>query len=137
MSSIVREAIIEATAERCWDAVRDFPALSERLAPGFIVRVEMVSPRERQITFFSGSVAKEYLIGIDEERQRLAYTVVESAMGSSHHNASVEVFPEDAGRCRFVWVTDVLPDELAEPIGQLMDRGLAVIKETLESASQT
>ena len=33
---------------------------------------------------------------------------------------------------RFVWVTDVLPDEIGAPTSDLMDRGLAVIKETLE-----
>ncbi len=56
-------------------------------------------------------------------------------MGSTHHNASVEVHPDGETRCRFVWVTDVLPDELAERTGALMDRGIAVIKETLEAAS--
>ena len=110
-------------------------ALHQRLAPGFISDVQMVSPREREITFFSGAVAREYLVGIDDDRRRLAYTVVESPMGSTHHNASVEVHPDGEARCRFVWITDVLPDELAERTGELMDRGIAVIKETLEAAT--
>lgn len=135
MASIVREVGVEAGAAPCWDAVRDFPALRQRLAPGFITDVQMVSPREREITFFSGAVAREYLVGIDDDRRRLAYTVVASPMGSTHHNASVEVHPDGEARCRFVWITDVLPDELAERTGELMDRGIAVIKETLESAT--
>jgi len=135
MASIVRDVVVEAGAAECWDAVRDFAALHERLAPGFITDVQMVSPREREITFFSGAVAKEYLVGIDDDRRRLAYTVVESPMGSTHHNASVEVHPDGDARCRFVWITDVLPDELAERTGALMDRGIAVIKETLETAT--
>ncbi|MHB1444852.1 MAG: SRPBCC family protein [Acidimicrobiales bacterium] len=135
MASIVREVGVEAGSAECWDAVRDFAALHQRLAPGFITGVQMVSPREREITFFSGAVAKEYLVGIDDNRRRLAYTVVESPMGSTHHNASVEVHPDGDARCRFVWVTDVLPDELAERTGALMDRGIAVIKETLETAA--
>jgi hypothetical protein len=32
MASVIREASIEAPAARCWDAVRDFSALPERLA---------------------------------------------------------------------------------------------------------
>ena len=56
-------------------------------------------------------------------------------MGSTHHNASVEVHPDGDARCRFVWITDVLPDELAERAGALMDRGIAVIKEALEAAT--
>lgn len=31
MASIVKEATIEADATRCWDAVRDFQAVSEGL----------------------------------------------------------------------------------------------------------
>lgn len=135
MASIVREVVVEAGAAECWDAARDFAALHQRLAPGFITDVQMLSPREREITFFSGAVAKEYLLGIDDDRRRLAYTVVESPMGSTHHNASVEVHPDGDTRCRFVWITDVLPDELAERTGALMDRGIAVIKETLEAAT--
>ncbi len=135
MASIVREVGVEAGAAPCWDAVRDFSALHQRLAPGFITDVQMVSPREREITFFSGAVAREYLVGVDDDRRRLAYTVVESPMGSTHHNASVEVHPDGEARCRFVWITDVLPDELAERTGELMDRGIAIIKETLESAT--
>jgi hypothetical protein len=135
MASIVREVVVDAGAAECWAAVRDFAALHQRLAPGFITGVQMVSPREREITFFSGAVAREYLVGIDDERRRLAYTVVESPMGSTHHNASVEVHPDEDARCRFVWITDVLPDELAARTGELMDRGIAVIKETLEAAT--
>ena len=135
MASIVKEVGVDAGAAPCWDAVRDFAALHQRLAPGFITDVQMVSSREREITFFSGAVAREYLVGIDDDRRRLAYTVVESPMGSTHHNASVEVHPDGEARCRFVWITDVLPDELAERTGELMDRGIAVIKETLEAAT--
>jgi hypothetical protein len=31
-----------------------------------------------------------------------------------------------------VWITDVLPDELATPTAGLMDRGLAAMKQALE-----
>jgi len=68
MASIVREVVVEGGAAGCWDAVRDFASLHERLAPGFITDVQMVSPREREITFFSGAVAREYLVGIDDDR---------------------------------------------------------------------
>jgi hypothetical protein len=35
--------------------------------------------------------------------------------------------------CRFVWAIDVLPDELGDRVGQLMDAGLTAIKSTLEA----
>jgi Polyketide cyclase / dehydrase and lipid transport len=134
MASIIREIAVNAEAAQCWDAVRDFGALHERLAPGFIIDVKMRGTREREVTFFGGAVAQEYLVGTDEEWMRLAYCVVESPMGSSHNNASVQVIRDGDAQCRFVWMIDVLPDELAQRTGELMDSGLAVIRKTLEAA---
>jgi hypothetical protein len=39
-------------------------------------------------------------------------------------------------QCRFAWIIDVPPDELAKRTGDLMDSGLAVIKKTLEGAGK-
>jgi hypothetical protein len=134
MATVVREIGIDVAAGTCWDAVRDFGALRERLAPGFVTDVQMVGTRERQVTFFTGSVAREYLVGSDDAMMRLAYAVTESPLGSSHMNAAVQVIADGDTRCRFVWITDVLPDELADRVAALMDRGLDAIKTTLESA---
>jgi hypothetical protein len=49
-------------------------------------------------------------------------------MGITHHNASAQVIADGPGRTRFVWIADVLPDEVAGP----MDQGLATIKATME-----
>jgi Polyketide cyclase / dehydrase and lipid transport len=135
MASVVREVLIDAKAADCWDALRDFGALHQRLAPGFITGLRLLGPREREVTFFTGAVATEHLVGIDEQSLRLAYTVVNSPMGSSHYNASAQVIADGADRCRFVWAIDVLPDELGERIGALMDKGMQAIKETLESSA--
>ena len=132
MASIVREAVIEAPAARCWDAVRDFGALHERLARGFVTGLTMIGDREREITFFTGAVATELLIGIDEPSMRLAYTVTDGPLKAAHYNAAVQVIAVQAESCRFVWAIDVLPDELGPRVGQLMDAGLAAIVATLE-----
>jgi len=137
MASVVREALIGAKAEDCWAALRDFGAVHERLVPGFVTALTSVGPREREVTFFTGAVATEYLVGVDEPSMRLAYTVTRSQLGTSHHNSSAQVIPDGPEQCRFVWTTDVLPDELGERIGALMDRGLPVIKATLESLNGT
>lgn len=54
---------------------------------------------------------------------------------STHHNASAQVLDDGRGGTEFVWITDVLPDELADPISLRMDRGLAVIKVTMEGSA--
>ena len=131
MASIYKEIVIDAPPEEVWAALRDFGALHERLVPGFVVDAELRDD-VREVTFFNGSVAHERLVGTDDEARRLAYTVLDGPLKATHHNASAQVLAEADGRSRFVWVTDVLPDELGPPTSGLMDRGLGVIKATLE-----
>jgi hypothetical protein len=57
------------------------------------------------------------------------YTVVGGR--ASHHNASAQVVPLDGNRCRFVWITDLLPDALAPAIAQMAQRGAQAMRATL------
>ena len=130
MASIYKEIRIDAPAAEVWDAVRDFGALHERLVPDFVVAAELLGD-VRTITFVNGAVARERLVGIDDDARRLCYSVVDGALGSTHHNASVQVFDAENGGSRFVWVTDVLPHELGSTIDALMDQALVAIEKTL------
>jgi carbon monoxide dehydrogenase subunit G len=134
MATITKDIEIDASPEVVWDALSDFGALHERLVPGFVVDAHLDEEGARVITFFNGAVAREVLVGRDDESRRLAYTVVDGPLDSSHHNASAQVVARGGGS-RFVWITDVLPDHLAGPTAQLMQRGIEVIKQTLESAA--
>jgi hypothetical protein len=51
----------------------------------------------------------------------------------THHNASMQVIAEGPNQCRFVWVTDLLPDETAGPVGDLIEQAAPIMKRTLES----
>ena len=135
MASIIREIQIDASADDVWDAVRDFTAVDKRLVPGFVVESRPDGDSARLVTFFTGGTAREVLVGVDEDARRLAYSVVEGPLGATHHNASAQVFAAGLNGTRFVWITDVLPDKLGAAVGDLMDRGIAVIKQTLESAA--
>lgn len=134
MATVIRQTAVEAPAAQCWAALRDFGALDQRLAAGFVTGTTMVSARDREVTFFTGAVARERLIGVDDEAMRLAYSVVEGPMNSTHHNASAQIVPDGSYRCRLIWITDVLPDELADRTAGLMDAGLQAMKATLEGA---
>jgi hypothetical protein len=83
------------------------------------------------VTFFTGAVVTERLIGIDDQAMRLASSVVAGPLRADHYNASAQVVPEGTEQCRFVWIIDVLPDELAGRIAELMDAGLRAITATL------
>ena len=127
--------MIDSSVDEVWAAVRDFGALHERLVPGFVVDCRLDGDGGRIVTFFNGAVAREVLLGVDEQERRLAYSVVESRLGFMHNSASVHVVADSGGRARLTWITDLLPDELAEPVAELMSHGIAAMKNTLESAA--
>jgi len=130
MASVRKEIVIDARAEEAWDALRDWGAPHERLVPGFVVATRL-DGADRIVTFFNGSVVRELLVDRDDDTRRLAWSVVDGPY--SHHNASAQIIAEDPGRIVFVWVADFLPNDLANRIDELMERGIAVIKQTLES----
>lgn len=129
MATIIREVRINATPDRVWDALRDIGALHTRLAPGFVTDVRL-EPGARIVTFGNGMVARELIVGLDESTRRLAWSVVGGKM--THHNASAQVFADIDSKSRFVWIADLLPDEMAPAVAGMMDQGLAVIKATME-----
>lgn len=129
MASIRKEIAIAARAEDVWAVVRDVGAVHRRLTPGFVVDTRLDGDA-RIVTFANGLVARELLVDIDDKAHRVAYAVVGGRM--THHNASMQVFAEGDARCRLVWITDLLPHDMAGPIGAMIEQGSAVMKETLE-----
>jgi Polyketide cyclase / dehydrase and lipid transport len=131
MATIIRQTMIDVAPADAWAALRDFGSVHQRLAVGFVTDCTLDPPDVRTISFFNGAVATERLVGVDEGARRLAYSVIESRLGLSHHNGAAQII-EDTEGTRFVWTTDVLPDDLAPTIAGLMDAGIAAIKFTLE-----
>ena len=82
------------------------------------------------MTFANGVVARELIVDIDDAARRLAWAVVGGRM--THHNASLQVFAEGEDASRAVWIADLLPNDLAEPIGAMIEQGSAAIKRALE-----
>jgi Polyketide cyclase / dehydrase and lipid transport len=130
MASIRKEIVIEASAERVWDALRDWGALHLRLVPGFATDARP-DGEDRIVTFFNGSVLRERLVDLDDDKRRLVWSIADPLY--THHNASAQVFADGAGRSLFVWIADFLPNELAGRAASLMEHALGVIKRTLES----
>jgi hypothetical protein len=52
---------------------------------------------------------------------------------TTHHNASWQVFALGEKLSRLVWITDFLPNEVAPIIQQLVEQGIAEMKQTLEA----
>ncbi|HEX6704301.1 MAG TPA: SRPBCC family protein [Albitalea sp.] len=129
MATLVKEFAVDAPPEAVWDVVRDVGALHTRLAPGVVVDTRL-EPGLRVVRFANGLVLRELIVSVDDARRRLVYSSVGGQ--ATHHNASVQVLPEGAGRSRFVWTTDLLPDTLVAAVDPLQDQVAAVMKQTLD-----
>jgi carbon monoxide dehydrogenase subunit G len=132
MACIRKEIYIDAPPEKVWEAIRDVGAVHRRLAPGFVVDTRL-DEEARIVTFANGLIVRELIVDIDDEFRRVAYAVVGGP--TEHHNASMQVFPEGEDRSRLLWITDLLPNERAEEIGTLIEKGAEVMKRTFELAS--
>jgi carbon monoxide dehydrogenase subunit G len=133
MASIRKDIPVEADPEEVWAAVRDVGAVHQRLASAFVVDVRLEG-EVRIVTFANGLVAREPIVDIDDAARRLVWTAVGGR--TSHYNASLQVFAEGEQRCRIAWVVDLLPHELAGPIGAMVEAGSAAIKRTLEASER-
>ena len=133
VASIYKDARIDVDPGEAWEALRDFGALHERLAAGFATETRLEGD-DRIVRFFNGTVLRERLVSIDDDARRLVWSIVDGPY--THHNGSAQIFCDSDRRTWFVWVADVLPDELASTTAEMMERGLAAIKQTLEGASR-
>jgi carbon monoxide dehydrogenase subunit G len=133
MASIRKEIPLAARAEEVWAVLRDVGAVHRRLAPGFVTDTRL-DGEARIVTFANGMVARELLVDIDDTARRVAYAVVGGRL--THHHATMQVIAEGDGRCRLVWVADLLPHDMAGAIGAMMEEGSAVMKQTLERGAR-
>jgi len=132
MASIHKEVLIDAPPAQVWDAIRDVGAVHTRLARGFVVDTRLEGD-SRIVTFAGGLVARERIINVDDRSRRLAYSIVEGR--PAYHHASIQAHAEGDARSRVVWIADLLPDDLAGPVGGMMEQGCAAMKQTLEAGA--
>jgi len=128
MASIQKDIPIDARPDDVWAAVRDFGAVHQRLAPGFVTDARL-DGEARIVTFHNGNVARELLVDCDDARRRLVYAVISERV--KHYNASVQVIANGETRSRIIWIIDVLPNELAPYIAGQMDLAAGAVQKTL------
>ncbi len=132
MASIRKECTIEAKPDEVWAALRDWGALHERLVPGFVIDTQLDGD-DRIVTFFNDAVVRERLIDCSDDDRRLVWSIVDGPY--AHHNGAAQALDGEDGGTRFVWVADLLPNELAQVTAELMERGVETIKRTLEATA--
>jgi uncharacterized protein YndB with AHSA1/START domain len=130
VATIRKERVIDVSPEAAWDALRDWAGLRERLVPGFVAEVRLDGD-DRIVTFDNEMTVRERRVSSTDEDRRLVWTVVDGPF--EHYNGAAQVLPDTAGRTRFVWLSDLLPDENAAAVEEMMERGINTIKRTLEA----
>lgn len=133
MASICKERTIEVSLEQAWEALGDWAAPHERLVPGFLVETE-IDGEDRIVTFFNGATARERLVERNEEERRLVWSIVDGPY--THHNGAAQVIANEDGTTRFVWIADLLPNEMAEMTGEMMERSVETVKQSLEASAK-
>jgi carbon monoxide dehydrogenase subunit G len=132
MATIYREFTVAASPQAAWDAIRDVGAIHARLARGFVTGT-VLDGQARMVTFANGFVVREEIVAIDDEHRRLAYRATGGR--AAHHNASLQVLPQPGGGAKLVWITDLLPDSVREPVAQMVDAGVAAMQATLAASA--
>jgi carbon monoxide dehydrogenase subunit G len=131
MASIHREVHIKASPEKVWDALRDVGALHTRLCPGFVVDTQLEGDA-RVVTFGNGMKARELIVSVDDATRRVSWAIVGAQF--IHYNGAAQVTPLADGTCRFTWISDLLPNELAPTVAGMIEEGLAATKRKQEAA---
>src|SRR6187397_3032740 len=128
MATVHRETKIARSKRFVWDAIRDVGAIHRRLVPGFVVDCKLDGD-SRIVTFANGMLVREIIVAVDDETCRHAW----SARGEpfTHHNASMQVFSEGDEQSHVVWIADVMPNEVADTVGEMMSQAFVVMKQTL------
>jgi hypothetical protein len=132
MASIHKDIPLDARPDDVWAAVRDYGAVHRRVAPGFVTDCKLDGD-SRIVTFANGNVAREMLITMDDERRRLVYAVVSERV--KQHSASIQIFADGDNGSRVVWVTDVLPNEIAPYIDGQMDLGARAMQKNFRRSA--
>ena len=128
MTTIRKDIHLAADVDTVWDALRDVGNVHERLCPGVLTDAQLDGDA-RVVTFANGFVARELIVDIDDDTHRVAYAVVDGPF--LHHHASMEVAVEPDGGSRIIWVTDLLPDDLAPMVDGLVQQGAAAMQGVL------
>src|SRR5262245_44492329 len=130
VASIRKEIVVHRSREVVWDAIRDVGAIHKRLVPGFVVDCRLEGD-SRYLTFGNGMTIREIIVDVDDQNCRHVW----SARGTpfTHHNASIQVFAEDDNTCRLVWIADLMPNEIASAIAEMIQQALNTMRATFEA----
>ena len=133
MASIHHELLVEVACETAWAMLRKVGEPHTLFAP--VLLDAQLDGDTRTVRFANGMVVHERILDVDDSKRRVAYTVLDGP-GMTYHHASMQVVEAGRDRCRFVWITDFLPADIAGNLEPLIAQGSTALKTNLESMSE-
>ncbi len=124
MASIIKEIELDVGADVAWAMLREVGEAERAFTP--VLTDSRLDGGVRTVTFANGMVVKEQIVDIDEGHRRVAYAVVEGQF--SHHSASMQVIDRGEGKSCVVWTSDLLPNEAAPMVRELVEQGSAALQ---------
>lgn len=131
MATVTIETTLRVHVSKAWALLQD-PGSAARAFPGVLVASKLENG-VRSVTFADGNTVQEQIVETDDARRRIAYAVINGRF--SQHSASMQIVPDGQDRCRFIWVSDFLPNEFAPLVRSLMQKGADAFRQTLERTS--
>ena len=131
MASIWWEEPIAVAADTAWAALRRVGKPHELFAP--VLTAAALDGDVRTVTFANGMTVRERIVALDEPHRRLCYAALDAMF--EHHSASMQIVPTGEDTCRFVWISDFLPDDRADMVGPLVEQGARALRANLEAAT--
>jgi hypothetical protein len=132
MASIHHEISVRLDAARAWQALRAVGDAHKLFSP--VLVDGRLDGDTRTVRFATGMTVRERILDVDDQRQRVAYTVLDGP-GMAYHHASMQIVESGAGQCTFIWITDFLPADLRATLLPLIEEGTRAIKANLEGAA--
>lgn len=110
MGSIYRQAPLNVPADVAWDFLDRYTRAEVHAFSN--CADERREGDYRVVTTVDGQEIWERNVTVDAARRRAVYTIA-GLLGAEHHHAEMRVDVAPDGTASLVWITDVLPDELA------------------------
>lgn len=130
MASIRKDEAVRVAAARAWAALRDVGNPHRIFTP--VLVDSSIEGDVRTVIFANGMIVRERIVDIDDELMRVAYAIIDGDF--EHHSASMAIVPDGEARCRFVWISDFLPDAAMEVVEPLVEAGTQALVRNLEAA---
>ena len=115
MASVSMKTTLNASADKAWDAIRDFGGIGKFVAS--IATCEVTGSgvgATRRIEFEGGGAIVERLESLDDASRTLTYSIIEGELPFENYLSTMSVRDLGQGRCEVSWASTFDPTTASE-----------------------